>query len=144
MGIRALLLVMVGLSIGCGYVVSGRWEDDPKNWDRAFHSTKPKDVVVVHSEYWRDPHWSYEAGYAFEIRGNEALREQLFRENHLSQVPSRELENVGAVCGSCPTWFAPGPLSQYDVWRYSDEPASNFRVLVNRDTGDMFLVDYQL
>jgi hypothetical protein len=30
------------------------------------------------------------------------------------------------------------------VWGYADDPLSNFRVLIDRQTGTMFLSDYQL
>jgi hypothetical protein len=66
LGLAACLV----LAAGCGYLKSGTWEDDPANWKRAFKSSKPDDVVVTHSRYWRAPHWSYEAGYVFEIAAN--------------------------------------------------------------------------
>ena len=32
---------------------AGNWEDDPKNWYRAFNEEQPREVKVVHSKYWR-------------------------------------------------------------------------------------------
>ena len=80
-GVGVLSALM--LAAGCGYVQSGTWEDDPSNWTKAFRSTKPEDVVVLHSRYWRSAHWSYEAGHVFEVAANSKLRDQLFRENKL-------------------------------------------------------------
>ena len=38
---RSLLLAATLLSTSCGYVKSGTWDDDPRNWKRAFRSGKP-------------------------------------------------------------------------------------------------------
>ena len=38
-----------------------------------------------------------------------------------------------------PTWFVPKPITHYDVWVYSNAPNSDFRLLIDRETGDMFL-----
>lgn len=43
------ILLIVVLAARCGYARSGKWENDEGNWSRAFQSTKPEDVVVVHS-----------------------------------------------------------------------------------------------
>ena len=135
---------LVVLTVSCGYVLCGKWEDDPKNWGRAFHSVKPDDVVVIHSEYWRSPHWTYEAGYAFEIQANQKLRDQLFRENELIRVPEDTVRDRESLCFSCPAWFAPEPMIRYEVWAYSKWPDSHFRVLIDKRTGNMFLTDYQV
>ena len=42
-------LLVATLAAGCGYVRAGTWVDDPGNWSRAFQSTKPADVSVIHS-----------------------------------------------------------------------------------------------
>jgi hypothetical protein len=142
---RFVIAVVVVLVTGCGYVRSGRWEDDPRNWERAFRSTKPDDVVVLHSQYWRAPHWSYEAGYVFELEANGRLREELFKGNRLRQLDLAEVGDVKSMCFStCPAWFAPEPLSQYAVWAYADDKGSNFRLLIYRTTGHIFLVDFQV
>jgi hypothetical protein len=135
-------LVLAG---GCGYLSSGTWENDPANWKRAFRSVKPDDVVVVHSRYWRSPHFTYEAGYVFEIAANKGLREQLFAANRLVKLDARAAAEAKRDCvPECPAWFAPKPGEEYDVWGYADEPRGNFRVLIDRHTGTIFLTDYQL
>jgi hypothetical protein len=133
------------LAVACGYVRSGSWDDDPGNWHKAFRSTKPDDVVVVHSRYWRNPHWSYEAGYTFELAPNAKLREQLFAQNRLVKLEGRAAAEAKELCfQECPAWFAPKSIENYDVWTYADEPNSNFRVLIDKTTGAMFLTDYQV
>ena len=139
------LSLLATLLAGCGYIQSGTWDDDPDNWRRAFRSSRPDDVVVVHSHYWRAPHWSYEAGYLFEIRPNDGLRTQLFGQNRLRKIQDPERDPDARPCSAeCPDWFAPKPLAEYDVWAYEDDSTGNFRVLIDRATGHIFLGDFQL
>jgi len=128
---------------GCGYLKGGTWEDDPENWEKAFRSAKPDDVVVVHSRYWRSRHWSYEAGYVFEIAANATFRQQLFSQNQLAQLDS-PAEAKHMCFTECPTWFAPKSVDDYEVWGYADDPEANFRVLIDRKTSTIFLTDFQV
>ena len=130
---------------GCGYLVSGTWEDDPKNWQRAFHTQKPDNVVVLHSKYYRSPHFTYEFQYFFEIEQNDLLEEQLFTQNELVKIEDEEHAKEEATSGvlvNAPEWFVPKKLRQYDMWRFKDEPQRNFRVFIDRQTGNLFLTDY--
>lgn len=138
---KVTLLLLLG-ALSCGYISSGTWEDDPKNWKRAFRSTKPPDVVVVHSKYYRSPHWSYEFQYFFHIRANTSLEQQLVRDNHLRKLSGDELATVKDYFGDSPAWFAPKPADQYDIWKFTDERNRNFRVFIDRKTRDLFLTDY--
>jgi hypothetical protein len=141
----AVLAVLILLSTGCGYVMSGTWDDDPKNWSRAFRSAKPPDVLVVHSRYWRSPHWSYEFEYFFEIAPNAALKAQLFGANNLRQLTGKDaIEAQAKVFGAAPPWFAPKSLDSYEVWVFGDQPQSNFKLLIDRASGHMFMNDYQV
>ena len=137
----AVLTVLILLSSGCGYVMSGKWDDDPKNWDRAFRSTKPPEVTVVHSRYWRSPHWTYEFEYFFEIAPNDALKKQLFTAN-LRQLTGKDA--VEARPGDAPPWFVPKSLASYEVWVSADDPTSHFKVFIDKTSGHMFLTDYQV
>jgi hypothetical protein len=128
---------------GCGYFVSGTWDDDPGNWTRAFQSTKPPDVVVVHSKYWRSPHWSYEFQYFFEIAPNVDLKRQLFSANKLRRVTGAEAEKARKnVFGNAPAWFAPKGIAEYEVWVFENERDRNFKVLIDSASGQMFVHDY--
>jgi len=140
-----VLIIAAVVIAGCGYVRSGTWDDVPENWHRAFQSARPDDVVVVHSRYWRAPHWTYEAGYMFEVRPNTAFREQLFGQNRLRKLPEAEMAEATRPCfGACPSWFAPKPLKRYEIWAYTNDPNSNFRVLIDSETGNIFLADHQV
>ena len=89
--------------------MSGTWDDDPKNWGRAFRSTKPPDVRVIHSRYWRSAHWSYEFQYFFEIAPNAGLKQQLFAANKLRRLVGDEAVAARANrFRDAPSWFARG------------------------------------
>jgi hypothetical protein len=140
-----LLSVVLALSTGCGYVMSGTWDDDPKNWGRAFQSTKPPDVRVIHSRYWRSPHWSYEFEYFFEIAPNAGLKQQVLTANKLRQLVGEEAAAArGNRFRDAPSWFAPKSLESYEVWVFADEPGRNFTLLIDRASGHMFMNDRQL
>jgi hypothetical protein len=141
----AVLFLIVQLNAGCGYVKAGTWEDDPGNWNRALQSTKPPDVTVIHSKYWRSPHWSYEFEYYFEIGPNVKLKEQLFGKNKLQRVNGDEAAKVRKnVFGDVPPWFAPKNVTEYEIWVFEGEPNINFKILIDKKSGVMFLNDYQV
>jgi len=133
-----LLLCLLGCS-------SGTWENDSGNWERAFQTQKPDDVTVLHSKYWRSPHWSYEFEYFFEIEQNDKLKEQLFTQNKLVKLKGKAAEEAKKKSfGESPKWFAPEAVDNYEVWVYKDDTGSNFRVFVEKSTGNLFLTDYQV
>lgn len=141
----ATLVLLAVITAGCGYIMAGTWEDDPKNWGRAFQSEKPGDVVVVHSKYWRSAHWTYECAYSFEIQPTEELKQQLFTQNRLRRLSTEEAATAKRSLGpAAPAWFAPGDIGRYEAWVYQDLPESNFKVFVDTQSGHLFLNDYQL
>jgi hypothetical protein len=139
----ALFVLAVLVNAGCGYFMAGTWEDDPGNWSRALHSTKPPDVRVIHSKYWRSAHWTYEFEYFFEIAPNQKLKEQLFRENKLRQLTGDQAGKVKNF-GTAPTWFAPKDVTEYEVWVFEGEPDHNFRVLIDKKSDVIFLSNFQV
>jgi hypothetical protein len=140
----ANVIAVVGVA-ACGYVESGRWEDAPDNWTRAFAVAKPANVQVLHSYYWRAPHFSYEAGYFFAIRDAGGFRAELFSTNKLRRVSGRAAEQARAsLFGTIPPWFAPKPVGRYDVWMLESSSSGNLRVFVDRDDGTLFFADYQV
>ncbi len=128
---------------GCSILSSGTWEDDPGNWGRAFRATQPDHVVVLHSRYWRSPHWTLEFEYFFEIESNDTLREQLLTQNNLTQLDSKDAETaIKDFFGEVPIWFLPKAIDKYEVWVYEDQTDSHFRVFIDKETGTLFLTDY--
>jgi len=143
MRIRILAFAALLLA-GCGYVAAGTWEDDPDNWGRAFSSTKPPDVRVVHSKYWRSPHFTYEYQYFFHMEGNDALWKQLSTDSGLARLDGdAATEAVSDFFSDKPNWFLPESAEAYEVWVFADQPESHFKAFVHRRSGDLFLNDYQ-
>jgi hypothetical protein len=137
--------VLALLFAGCGYLRSGSWSDDPDNWGRVFGSSKPPGVEVLHSFYWRSPHFTYEAGYFFAMRDTAGLRNELFSRNRLLRLPPEPAARARGECfGSIPEWFVPKSADRYEVWVYQDEPRGNFRLFVDREDGTLFLSDHQV
>ena len=56
----------------------------------------------------------------------------------------RPLPRRVRVSAECPSWFAPKPLTEYEIWTYADDASSNFRLLIDKQTGHIFLADYQV
>lgn len=119
-------------SLGCGYCRAGTWENEAKNWERAFGSPKPVDVVVLRSRYEHGFHWSEEFSYFFEIAPSATL-ERLARSDGMIRV-----QDEGPCVG--PPWFLPKPTDQYKIWGYADQ-RSDFRVFIDLQTQNIFLSD---
>ncbi|HBC86708.1 MAG TPA: hypothetical protein DCZ94_07130 [Lentisphaeria bacterium] len=124
---------------------SGTWSDDSRNWERAFKSTKPTDVVVVHSQYWRSAHFTYEFAYYFHIKKNDALKKQLFDGNKLKQVSGEEASLLFKdFFDKKPSWFIPNTADSYEVWTIEGESNGHFRLFIDKDSQDIFITDYQV
>src|SRR5690348_13155130 len=113
---RGLLFAIVLLLItGCS---SGTWEDDEDNWERIYNQEKPDHVKVVHSWYWRSPHWTYEFEFYLETEPNKQILEaymsagDLFQVKDPIQAPEYEL-----YPSEKPKWFVPKSLDKYEVWK---------------------------
>jgi hypothetical protein len=141
-----VMVAFAVLGASCGYLKSGTWENDPRNWVRAFDSDKPSYVEVVHSKYWRSPHFTYEFQYFFEVSdGSGQFKEELFSRNSLIKLsPSEAAEARDRCFGEPPAWFVPRQADEYDVWVYRVVPRGNFRVFVEKNTGSVFLTDHQV
>jgi hypothetical protein len=141
---RTLVIAWCALGLsGCGYFVSGSWEDDPQNWERAFGAKRPATVVVVHSRYWRSPHWSVEYEYFFQLKGDPQSKKEIAERYDLELAQSNGASGLDGRTPGTPGWFCVGPPGSYEAWR-PRERAASFRMYVDRGTGDLFLTDQQL
>ncbi len=139
----SLFILVAALLVGCHE--SGTWKDDGRNWKRIFRVPKPADITVVHSWFWRSPHFTYEYEYYFQVQKHGDLQKRLLTMNPMKQLTEDgELRKAAAWSQNRPTWFVPKPISHYQVWVYSNGPSSDFRLLIDREPGDLFLSDRQL
>src|SRR4051812_21318192 len=78
------ITVLIGVCLlvltpACGYLAAGTWENDPKNWTRAFNESRPADgIEIVHSWYRRMPHWTAEFAWFFELKMSASARAAMF------------------------------------------------------------------
>jgi len=131
------VIILVALSCNsCG----GKWDDDKKNWRRAFNGrTPPKDVKVVHSRYYRSPHFTYEAYYYFQITASDEFLQSWVKYQNLvltNPIPA----NLGLMYDK-PVWFLPKPLESYEMWRPADDQFSYFRIFRDKASKDLFVTD---
>ena len=116
----SVLLFML-LATAYGFFRAGTWEDDPGNWERAFETAKPADVLIPHSWYWRrfslDP-WNKKEVYFLQFRWNERLFEQLTSRHAMNLVEQLEARPpLGQTyCVDKPGWFPPESAAGYETW----------------------------
>ena len=122
---------------------AGTWEDDPKNWDRAFNEKQPARVKVVHSRYWRPDHFAVEFTYYFEVQATPEWKDAFLRNRGLALVfPSTARSfRTNTHSDGFPNWFAPDPVESYDVW---DKAGSYGSVWINKTNGHIYFYDWQL
>jgi len=140
MRLAHFITIVCAAVLTCSCHRSGTWNDDPKNWQRAFRERMPTNIGVVHSVYWRSAHWTYEAAYYFQVTG--AVRSALLSDTNLVRLET--INTNMDFFGEKPEWFAPKPLGAYEVWGYTNEPPSKFRLLIDKTNETAFFTDYQL
>jgi hypothetical protein len=129
----ALLLVLPS----CG----GTWSDDPGNFSRVFGFSKPQDVEVLHSYYWKSPHWTVEYSYFISLRPSPKFVTGLTSPELMTSVPP-DAEVLSSCGDKPPQWFLPKSLINYEVW--IPKAASGYRVFRDKADGTLFLCDERL
>ena len=122
---------------------AGTWDDDPKNWLRAFNEEQPAEVKVVHSKYWRSNHFTVEYIYYFEVEATAAWKDSFFAKLNLKQVSpetARSFRTNNHDDGA-PNWFAPNLVGRYEVW---DKAGYTGSVWIDKTNGHIFFYEWQL
>jgi hypothetical protein len=134
--IAAIAVALLTLT-GCS---SGSWDDDRKNWSRAFGGQKrPPEVKIIHSRYWKSPHFTYEAEYFFEFTAPaKFLEDWIASQKLILTVPTKQ--NTPPYFNK-PDWFTPKPVDDYDMWMPSDSPHDKFRIYRDKKTGTLYVTD---
>lgn len=123
---------------------SGTWEDDAKNFERAWGQAAPGDLRIQHSWYWRSVHFTREEAYYFQFGRHTELMRGFIAENKLQPVDDVTSVTVSDhSCFSRPAWFAPKPMPAYNAW-VAPPNASPALILEDRATGDFFLAACQM
>ena len=121
---------------GCG----GTWVDDSGNFKRVFGFSQPDGVKVLHSYYWKSPHWTTEYSYFIEVQPSSKFLSGLTANELMTDVnpDPRLLES----CGTRPAWFLPKPLGSYEAW--VSKTQMRYRVFRDKAEGTLFVCDEQL
>ena len=132
-----LLVVLLLASLSCG----GTWVDDKGTFNRVFGFSKPQDVDVLHSYYWKSPHWSTEYRYFIALKAPPKFTSGVTSAALMASVaPDR---NVLNSCGDKPPqWFLPKSLTNYEAW--VPRAAVGYRVFRDKSDGTLFLCDERL
>lgn len=136
------VLIFAGLVLN-GFVHAGKWDDDPKNWERAFGQPLPKEVQVIHSTYWRSPHFTLEQDYAFQLHVPPSFATEWAGHYKMRDSGPGDDGRVQGLKRGFPKWFLPKPPSAYHGWLPMGEPYSKFALFVDKETGDLFCTDGQ-
>ena len=139
-----IFLALLPFLSGCHE--SGTWQNDPKNWKRVFGDDQPKDIKVLHSWYWRSPHFTYEFEYFLAIAPNDTFRKRALEPGKLldfTPTSKEEREQVLRFFHDKPSWFIPKPIESYEVWQ-GKPPQEHFRLFIDRQTGELYLTDYSV
>lgn len=135
-----IVLALIGVMMGAGMVLldaapfllrrpvtrDKSWEDDARNWWRAFHEEQPAAVKVVHSKCWeRSDSRGHEYICCFELQATPEWIESSLRkadygeseeEDEAEAAPSRSTYESLFGPWKAPAWFAPGEDDLYEYW----------------------------
>jgi hypothetical protein len=138
--LRTYLLCSLFPILLCGCHKSGTWTDDAGNWKRAFGRSPPKELQIVHSIYWRTPHFTREDGWTFHIKSPSSFYKEWLAAYKVRHPDPAELQRLELLKADKPSWFLPKPMTEYEVW-VIDQPDSNFGLFIDRTTGEWFVTD---
>ena len=132
------MLLLALVLTGCG----GTWVDDRHNFDRVFGFNKPADVQVIHSYYWKSPHWSTEYKYFIALKPSPKFVEELTSPELMRKATSEET-GIPDTCGdNAPQWFLPKVPTEYEMW--VSRSGLTYRVFRDKMDGTLFVCDEQL
>ncbi len=130
---------LLGL-LACG----GTYADDPANFNRIFQTSTPVGTVVMHSWYWRSPHWTMEYEAYIEFTTTQSFIDGLKTANELVRAePTENSHWVGLQ--NRPQWFLTGPMSDYEEWLPANtKPHDGLCLYRRKGDGHWFFFDQQL
>jgi hypothetical protein len=140
---RILIFAIITILSSCGYFTSGTWENDNKNWSRAYNFPIPDSVVLLHSWYWRSPHWTMEQAMYFEIEYNKDVKDNYLSDPTLILLPAKDTINIGFY-NYKPKWFLPKPYRFYKIWKGNKDEIDHFMLFEDDINGHLYWTDYQL
>lgn len=124
-------------------VHAGTWENDPKNWHRAFKEEPPVGIKVIHSKYWRSRHFTYEYAYYFEVCPSPEWKEAFLKKHDLERVspPQSSTYHGNYHSDLTPDWFVPGASDNYEIW---DKHGYHGSVWIDKSNGHLFFFEIEV
>jgi len=138
-----ICLNLIAMVSSCGYLLSGTWENDDKNWSRAYNQTLPDSIKLVNSWYWRSPHWTLEQALYFEIDYNQGVFETFLSDPTVVNLDYKDTVNINFF-NDKPEWFLPKPFGEYDIWKGNKGSFDNFILFFDKQSRHLFWTDFQL
>lgn len=143
LSLNVLIVILLTISNGCGYVASGKWTDDKGNWVRAFGVPVPDGVTVDNSWYMRTAHFTAEYAWFFKLQLDPKTRQLVESNDDCKKLNSEEaVRAVKQTYSDRPTWFPMDDLDRYDVYQSKSQP--NFLMLLERDGVHSYWTSWQL
>jgi len=124
-------------------MLAGTWEDDPKNWSRAFDEAVPAPVKIIHSKYWKSNHFTEEHAYYFEVQATPEWRDAFLKRSQVQPIAATNAWSFRESFHSDlnPNWFAPDAAGNYEVW---DHIGYHGSIWINKTNGHIFFYDIQV
>jgi len=134
---------IVALITSCGYLSSGIWENDDKNWSRAYGFPLPDSIKLINSWYWRSPHWTLEQAMFFEAKYNEGVKNSYILDTTIIELPYSDTIKI-SFFNDKPKWFLPKPYKFYNIWKGNRNEFDNFLLFMDKESGNLFWTDFQI
>ena len=134
--IRFLAIALLLILVACG----GTWVDDPRSFKRVFDFEKPPEVTVLHSYYWKSPHWTVEYRYYIALACPRKFSDGLTNPSLMTRAMPDQAKIDS--CGDKPAWFLPKPPANYEAWMPRSDAA--YRVFRDKEDGTLFVCDQRL
>ncbi len=131
---KLFLMLLLLLVIGCRIPVN--CDDAEKSYEYWAGDSPPKEIKVLHGQYWRSPHFTLEYSLYLHLRSSEIWWDALIAEN--SFVPDSSL---WAIPADAPKWF--NPSSHCKQWGDVDG-FSESRLYQDTLSGDCYIYFNQL
>ncbi len=140
---RIFFLIILSATLSsCGYFNSGIWEDDPETWNKVFGEDVPNEVEIIHSQFWKSAHWSYEFEVFFELKTSHSFFKSYFINNQHFEVKKVNYLEMGEhYFQEKPNWFLPKTIENYIIWTNEQE---NLKIFVDKKTYHIFYTYFQV
>ncbi|MCA9111639.1 MAG: hypothetical protein KDA52_16920 [Planctomycetaceae bacterium] len=132
---RLQVLLLVLPLLGCNYVSSGTYDDDPRTWTWAFGESEPPDGITINkSKYWSSAHFTAEYIWHFDLTLTDEAVTDLIANPDVKRLDTPPDPDDAGI--ERPVWFLPDGTDGYTAFQMDGE--EEFVMYVNLETGRSF------